>query len=453
MTTLALLSGCSGGASRPNVIIIDLDTFRGDRVGLYETLRRGTQNPAARTPNLDGLAKNGYYFPNAFAQAPRTLPSQMSIMTSRYPSSHGVGTKARVLPDSAQTLARAFHDAGYETCAFVDGGWVRKKFGFGVGFESFDESGGALAQIVPRALGWLESRRDDRPFLLWLHAYDTHSPYDPKCAGVDRRPTGIRFARDPAYDGRLRPREITGIMRQEASWSEIPDSICALVAASYDHAVGCADGWVGELLSGLERLHLTDRTIIACVSDHGEAFREHGFFFHASLHHEILRVPFFIVVPARDGKGVTDERLVETIDLAPTLLDLAGIQIPVEFEGQSLTRGRALRSLSDWPAKPCFAVGSKKKEGDTWWSITTESHHLIRSVVSGELELYAWRDDPRETTEISARARDVVADLEAQLLEWAVRTSASVDAGFDPEREVDLTEEETEELRALGYVQ
>ena len=472
-------AGCGTAGEQPervNVILIDLDTFRGDRVGLYETFLRGAAAAEARTPHLDELAKSGLYFPNAFSQAPRTLQSQTSIITSRYPGQHDVGSELWALPDTVPTIARAFREAGYETSAFVDLGWVRAKYGFGSGFDLFDEQGGGLRAIVPRAVGWLEERRSRKPFFVWLHAYDTHSPYDPYCVGVERKATGLKFGTNPGYEGRLQPPQIQKILRERKRWASLPDSTRALMAASYDHAIGCSDEWVGELLAGLERLGLDDDTVIACVSDHGEAFLEHEMFFHISLHHEILRVPFFIVVPragggepkradrgaeragtasanAAENASVIDGRVVETIDLAPTLLDIAGVPIPGGFEGESLTRAGALRPAADWPAKAAFAESSPWDGKELWWSITTDTHHLIRSIATGARELYAWRDDPREAVEISGADSALTNRLDAMLSDWAAGTSASDKPGYKPERTDEPTPEELEQMRALGYVQ
>lgn len=438
---------------RPNIILLDLDTFRGDRVGLYEALRRGADDRRAATPHLDRLAQNGFYFPNAFSQAPRTLQSQMSIVTSRYAGSHNVGSDLWALPDSATTLAGVLSEAGYETAAFVDLGWVRAKYGFDSGFGLFDESGGALRGIIPRALAWLGARPSRQPFFVWLHAYDTHSPYDPRCVGEERQATGMRFGKNPGYDGRLQPHEIQSILRERKKWRAFPDSTRQLMEASYDHAVGCADTWVGELLGGLDSLGLRDNTIIACVSDHGEAFLEHGLFFHISLHHEILRVPFFIVAPGVEGASIVDDRVVETIDLAPTLLDLAGLPAEPAFEGMSLTRGGALRPRTEWAAKAAYAETSPWDGKDLWWSMTTDSLHFLRSVKTGERELYAWRIDPQEKNELGARDPALADRMQAALLEWAARTSASDRPGYKPERIEEPSAEEMEQMRALGYVQ
>lgn len=439
--------------ARPNIILLDLDTFRGDRVALYEAIRGGAASARAATPNLDALAKNGLYFPNAFSQAPRTLQSQMSIITSRYAGSHNVGSDLWELPDSATTLAGVLSAAGYETAAFVDLGWVRRKYGFDSGFGVFDESAGALHSIVPRALAWLDARPSSRPFFVWLHAYDTHSPYDPRCAGEERKATGMKFGKNPGYEGRLQPHEVQAILRERKKWRAFPDSTRQLMEASYDHAVGCADTWVGALLGGLDSLGLRDNTIIACVSDHGEAFLEHDLFFHISLHHEILRVPFFIVAPGAGGASIVDDRVVETIDLAPTLLDLAGLPPNAAFEGVSLTRGGALRPRSEWAAKAAFAETSPWDGKDLWWSMTTDSLHFLRSVKTGERELYAWRVDPHEKNEIGARDPALADRMQAALLEWAARTSASDKPGYKPPRLEEPSAEEMEQMRALGYVQ
>ena len=118
-----------------------------------------------------------------------------------------------------------------------------------------------------------------------------------------------------------------------------------------------------------------------------------------------------------------------------------------------MTRAARCGQRADWAAKAAFAESSPWDGKELWWSITTDTHHLIRSIATGARELYAWRDDAREAVEISGADSALTNRLDAMLSDWAARTSASDKPGYKPERTDEPTPEELEQMRALGYVQ
>ncbi len=440
------LAAAEATGARPNVLLLDLDTFRGDR------LDPSDPNPLA--PNLSALAHRGVYFPNCFSQAPRTLPSQMSILTSRYVSCHHVGgAQASVLADSVRTLAECFHENGYQTAAFVDGGWVGASYGFGQGFELFDDRAGHLKGMLPRVSDWL-AKRSEKPFFIWIQAYDTHSPYDPPCVG-DPEAAGPGTAATREHAARLDSREIDRIIREGPdSLGARRDSLVALMLDAYDRSVNCADGWVGEFVTMLERSTCRDSTIIVCISDHGEAFLEHGIFLHNTLHREIVHVPFFVSFPGDSAGLAVDEGVVQTIDVAPTLLDLAGIVVPAEFQGMSLAPRCSARGRSRGTPAPAasFAEGFSKEPEKLSWSIVTDRDHLIHWYTTGRSELYSWKEDPEEKRDRAAREPEAVQALLSQLMAWVRRFD--IEAVGEPVQEIPdgLSEEKLEELRRLGYI-
>ena len=155
------------------IILISLDTLRADHLGAYG-YHRDT------SPSIDVLAKEGVVFENAVVQSPWTLPSHMSIMTSLYPSFHGLTDKDSFLPlsDEYVTLAELLKKGGYKTGAFTDGGFVSAKFGFDRGFDTYYDQGGGIKTILPEAKKWLGLLKSE-PFFLFIHCYDIHSPYNP----------------------------------------------------------------------------------------------------------------------------------------------------------------------------------------------------------------------------------------------------------------------------------
>jgi arylsulfatase A-like enzyme len=428
------------------VILLDLDTFRGDR------LDPTAKNPLA--PTLCDLARGGVYFPNCFAQAPRTLPSQMSILTSRYVSGHGVGgAGAWALADTIRSVTECFRDAGYQTAGFVDGGWVGARHGFDKGFDVFDEQAGRLQSILPRVESWL-SNRSEKPFFLWIHSYDTHSPYHPPCHEETASTGGPRSSAGGTAALLSRADVDRVISHGPDSLGAERDSILHLMRNAYDHSVTCADGWVAELLASLERTSCRKNTILVLISDHGEAFLEHGIFLHNTLHREIIHVPFFVSFPDDSSSLAIDPGIVQTIDVAPTILELAGIAVPDEFVGTSLA-DRCARRRSARPATgaaAAFAEGFSKDVGRLTWSILTDRDHMILWYNTGRCELYSWREDPEEKRNRAAQEPETVEALRERLMAW-VREHA-IEAVGHPVEEVPegMSEEKIEELRGLGYI-
>jgi len=154
-----------------NIILISLDTLRADHLGTYGYHRN-------TSPFIDAFAKESIVFDNAVVQAPNTLPSHMSIMTSLYPSFHGTKESKSRLDDEHITLAELLKEKGYQTAAFVDGGFVSATFGFDQGFDIYNDQGRRIVQILPKVKKWLDENMST-PFFLFIHCFDIHSPYNP----------------------------------------------------------------------------------------------------------------------------------------------------------------------------------------------------------------------------------------------------------------------------------
>ena len=395
----------SSGALRragapPNILLVTLDTTRADRLGAY-----GYRS--AQTPRLDRLAAEGVLFEHAVAAAPITLPAHVSLLTGSYPFVHGVRNNGNFsLDGTIPTLTTALHDGGYRTAAFVSAFVLDRRYGLARGFDEYDDH----LQLERRgdrtaaaAGDWLDAHaRDTAPFFVWLHLYDAHDPYDPPA------PFREAFAERP-----------------------------------YDGEIAFTDGALGSLLDRLDRLGRRASTLVAVVGDHGESLGEHGEDTHAVFVYEsTLRVPMIVAWPGQLPAGRRVPALVRSIDLAPTLLDLAG-QRPLRG-----AQGRTLMPIVNGKAAPLTSA-----YGESYFPLLYMNWAPLRSIQderwkfidAPEPELYDLAHDATEQTNLASRE-----PARANALRRALEAETGGRPGAMTERTIDS--ETAAKLAALGYV-
>ncbi len=415
----ALVSGASAAPAKtlsakvpppPNIVLITIDTLRADHVSCY-----GAQ--AVRTPTLDDLANDGVVFERAISQVPLTWPSHAVILTGTYPFQNGVQDfTGQPLAPQFRSVAQALKQAGYATGAVVSAFVLDRSWGLARGFDFYDDAFSAetfqkkdiglvdrrAGESVDHAIAWLK-KTPRRPFFLWLHLYDPHSPYDPP----EPYRTGYR---DHLYDGEI----------------------------------AYADHELGRLIAWLKQNKLYDSSLIAALSDHGESLGEHGedehgfFVYNATVH-----VP--LIVKPQAGSRIRIQRRgdpVETAAVAPSLLQLAGVKdvITRQFQSQSLfaANGGQEAAYSE-TFYPFSSFGWNPLH-----ALETERFHYIDAP---KAELYDLRSDPGETTNLAAQQPATVAVLKERLQKRIAH---------NPFREQNpgagnLSPDAQEKLRALGY--
>ncbi len=338
-------SETGSGAQRyadANVILITLDTVRADHLGCY-----GYSRPT--TPNLDQLAKECVRFSRAFAQSSYTPPSHASILTSRYPSSHGLFGWEWKLPGEVPTLAEVLKEGRYQTAMFSPLGMgqgnalnqgfetVAENYGEAMGY-SLPIEGAQFPYKVPPAnvvLGYFDrwqASLEARPFFSWIHLYDAHRPYsifdDTRTFCEDKKNP---FGNDTMADYQLTPekRSARGIGEAQAKY----------LIDRYDSGLLDLDRKVGKLIADLRAKGTLDQSILVITADHGEAFtefEEEWFTHDPFVFDPVTHVPLLIRFP--DGKfgGKTVDHLAQSIDIMPTILDYLGRAIPPLTQGVSL---------------------------------------------------------------------------------------------------------------------
>ncbi len=427
-----LALGC-GREQPPNLLLVSLDTTRGDHLSAYGYERR-------TTPNLERLAAEGVRFAEAYAPAPTTGPSHATLFTALAPITHRVVKNGRQLKPSLETLAERLAAAGWETAGFVSSYVLDARFGWDQGFGHWDDDfdvstattmvpaeSGAEAfdrratETTRRTLAWLDGDwKRERPFFLFVHYMDPHEPW----------------VAPPQFVQRLRTPDLPA------------DGISGMVAR-YDAEIAFVDHQLGVLLRALEKQGLAENTLVAVTADHGEGLLDHGELNHGTqLYEEQMRVPLLLRWPRGLPAGLVVEGPVSLVDLAPTLLDLAGVEVAggAPMQGQSLRPRIEGQAPSDEDA-PVFLFRPDNTEvpGEQY-AVRVGSWKLIVGPGDGARELFDLAADPEERNDLAAQETERVEALDARIREW-LRAHQRGDVVPDA-----VSQEDLERLRALGYV-
>lgn len=455
----------SSSPDRPNVVLIVIDTLRADRMSCY-----GAEKPT--TPRLDALAREGILFEQAYATSSWTWPSTASILTGLMPEEHGVvSNESCTLHLSYETLAEALQGRGFTTAAFSCNPLIAAERYFDQGFEHFDAVHGAqmrpTAEIIDEVLATLERIADTR-FFLYLHLADPHTPHRPLPFELARL-GGERPADFPTYEreghlvdgldvyaGRLMRGEGLDEGGHSVPERVVPPEHMRWIRDSYDACVGTSDHFCGVVLDALARLGLTDRTIVALTSDHGEELFDHGMLAHGhTLHQELVRVPLILAGPGVPrGKRIARE--VSNRHLAPTLARvggarLAGVRDALDLfapEPQEQPVGYATEK-GFWNGRRPLALQGLRAHG---WVL----HRAPRGAPfgrepgpEGDLRLFHTREDPLELLDLAhrpeheERGRELLLELERALEEErGARRAGALGLGASA----------LEVLRGVGYV-
>ncbi len=486
----------------PNVLLVTIETLRADHVGIYGYGRN-------TTPNLDRLARQGAVFQQAIAQAPFTLPSLASIMTGLTPPGHGVRNHPAQLSPELVTLAELLSQAGYRTAAMTRHSWLRRRSSFDQGFDEYHNnkfSAGLDARSLSlAAIDWLRVN-GEKPFFLWLHFLDPHLPYTPGYpysvmyhpahqeekrvqqlfSMIDRPredflPTPYAdLSGGPYYDLVMRYYPGNEALLDLALWRRhrgdiffgkvrYPSADVSQMRDLYDGALAYTDDNVARLLRALAEQGLAENTIVVVAGDHGEAFGEHDLFFthDFTLYDEVVRVPLLVRMPERIAPGTDIRQQVRLMDIAPTLLDLAGLEVPSNMEGESLVpllEGKTLPYLPafaesapyrrQFPQQP--RVHYKGNKGK-WRMVRTERWKLIMipHPDGDRFELYDLQSDPGETTNLYKDLPGEVGKLWPTLEAWLQQDAhRDTDRSAEDERSLDELDPATrQQLEVLGYIE
>jgi arylsulfatase len=450
----------------PNIILISTDQQRFDSLGV-------NGNSQIKTPHIDALASAGVNFNNAFIQNTICVPSRACIQTGRYTHQHGVTYMDCVvddtpgLPESEKTFMEYLQNAGYRTGAtgkihmYPEKGFDWDNLTGGKGCRWLESQGSLLGPgpLGPKYAAWLEEKRagayesiyherrtqesygkialmdiplsadeyvdswigeesinfikessgQEDPFFLWCGFCGPHSPFDP--------PEPYRTMYRP--EDMPLPVESAGCPSWRENWDE---EMMRKTIAYYWGMVSCIDDQVGRIVSKLKELDIYDNTLIIFVSDHGEMLGEKGTFGKALFYDTVLRVPLLVKPPVNtEYVSRATDQLTEVMNIAPTVLDYAGIDIPETMAAHSL---RNIINGGDDNTEMIFSeyVGNDKvKVGKC---VRTKQYKYIRYSNDGSEELYALEQDVHEQYNL-AQAPEfalVKSNLQNALFDWLAMT-------------------------------
>jgi len=403
LAALLLLAGCSLNERSygPNVVLIVVDTVRADHLGTYGYERK-------TDAKLQKFAEEAAVFTQAYSHAPWTKPSIASMLTSRLPREHGVGTWHSLLRPEIRTLPEVLKEAGYRTEAYVSHHALNPQTtnldrGFDVydisAYEGTDPHKAVNAhKVTDLGIASLENQSMESPFFLWLHYFDPHNYYQ----NHEEFPFGKRKM------------------------------------DRYDAEIAYTDKQIGRFLKYVEHSGRDEDTIVIITADHGEAFKEHGITLHTTdLHNELIRVPLLIRVPGL--RPTRDDHSVGLLSLTPTILSLLGLPKQPDFAGRaidvsfwrklSLDKDRRVFSSTTYEADKRSAVRGDRK--------------VIRDLENDTWLYYDLGADPLEQNPLPTD--ETVSGLKKQLIDEIGNTPQKAE-------ELPMDDEQRKILEELGYV-
>ena len=466
---------------KPNVLMLMIDTLRADYVGAYNQVD-------INTPNLDGLASDGILFEKCISQASWTRPSGVSIFTGRIPSGHATQTKAARVPDEATLFSEILQNNGVTTGALANNINLTSTFNLDQGFDTFmyeapnypfagTESvfGLTFYKVVAKVKerlspehrvvhdyyqpadvvfedvkAFIESNDDNR-WMMYAHVMEPHDPYfeHPSLSGSG-----------PEYNG-------VGYGRAEHEHPDPNDT--EYLKDVYKQEIEFLDLEIGRMVSWLKESNRYENTVIIVVSDHGEEFNEHGGFWHGTtLYDEVLHVPLIVKTAQNARKGIRIPWQVRSIDIAPTITDLMGLEADPSWDGESLLPDLSevdeAHTTTQCTPHPMarIAISENDFEGNILSAIRMNGWKYILANPDNPRglqpeELYALIDDPKELTNKAAEKsnwcdlpngelKDQMKAILGEILKEAQSSAAQSNSG-------ELDAATIERMRKLGYME
>jgi len=429
-------------AKRPNILFLMSDQHRWDFLGCMG-------HSLVQTPNLDRLASQGTLFDTAYCQWPVCVPSRMTIVTGRYPHSHGALGNAYALPQDQQTIAAYLKSFGYQTGAigkmhFVDedqhhgfdyriekaeygketgnesrNSKIRSRDGREWGISSQTEEQTYEHYLADKTLQWLE-KNGDNPFCLWCSFVAPHPPFIAPEKLYNLYGGKVKLPSQP-------PTENPFIKNSRQRWADLTDDDARTVMAAYLARITLVDMNLGRVLAALDRLGLADNTVVSYTADHGDMEWQHKLFGKMVMFDGATRIPLILRYFGRVPKGVVRHEVVEHVDILPTFYDLIGVPVPRSVQGLSLVPlldGK----IEGWPNTAFIEMNN---------CVIVRTLKYKCNFENGKArELYDMEKDPQEWDNLTGKAGSdkTVAEMAKLLDDWMGRTQPNLRGQVKPYR-------------------
>lgn len=460
MAAIAILSAASlscgregGGGEGINVLLISIDSLRPDHLGCYG-YKRDT------SPNIDKLARKGATFLNAISTTSWTLPAHISLLTGTEISVHGVANDGISLHRGIPPLTESIKKAGYRTAAFCSSPYLNPAFGFDRGFELYHNTDLEKPEFEdtifledrdkwqevheditsPRikelAVDWLDRHHGER-FFLFLHMWDPHFDFIP--------PPPFDTLFDPDYRGGVSPRHF--MFNNDIHENMAPRDLEHIIAL-YDGEIAFTDHHLGMIFDRMRELGVLDRTLIVITGDHGTEFFEHGNKGHrTTLYDETVKIPLIVVLPDKNLKGMKIKQQAGIIDIAPTILDYLGLPVVPPMQGHSLLP--AVTADRGDGEKPLLLELEDKLK-----ALRTDRYKLLFNTEYQQTTILDLAIDPRETHQHLVTSSPSWAEINRAFYSRWVGNQETAETYRQGETgpDVNLSPEQLERLRSLGYI-
>ncbi len=468
--------------SRPNIILISIDTLRADHLSCYGYHKK-------TTPHIDRIAGEGTIFRRNYSTGVWTPPGHASMLTGLYVSEHGVHGENR-LNKNIPTIATKLKENGYQTSGFVNNSQVGELVGFDKGHDTFmeiwkGEKPGSTAERIIKGVkrrirkklgyedmgarktndlfkSWVVDKIDrSSPFYTFLHYIEPHNPLSPP------RTYKNKFMNKPLKNVDMKKIEkvaynplVCYIEDQNLNKEEIE-----LLKVLYDSEIAYTDSIVGEIIDILKKEGMYDNTMIIITSDHGEHFGEHGHWSHvASLYNEVLHIPLIIKFP-KDTKHISEvNACTQLVDIFPTVMEITGVPFDnvTKTSGVSLVYGSNNETslhhhvFAEWEGRvpyfiqnrldtPGCSVNISNITNKMWMVSDGEQKYIYAD--NGNREFYDLKKDINEQNNLIDQNRESADKMAAVLSEWRKASGAKED-----QEQREMNEETKKNLEALGYM-
>jgi arylsulfatase A-like enzyme len=404
------------------VIVIAIDGLRADALGSY--------GAAAATPAFDALAAESVRFEWAFAQAPDMEPSLATLFSGLYPTTNGLRAPGDFMADEAQTLAEVLGAAGYSTAAFVEGLPGTGDYGLAQGFDSYQ----TVARPGAAAAEWMQAHADEN-FLLVVAGWSNLALEQVKTMlEGSGRPEGMDERVVEVLASRTTDRPIL-FDDDDLEWAR----------TWYAARVQVIDSLLAEFMAEVRSLGLADRATVVVLGGNGFALQEHGDLFGESLYTPVTHVPVFLrCAAASDVRTVP--KIIEVVDLMPTILDLTGQAKPAGVQGSSVV------PILNGAGQPPYVAFAESPQLGGQRFVALGGMAMVSGIGGEGAELYDLEADSLQLNDLAETDGEKLGVMVRHLQAWEKMVSV---ASLDPalRTEEDLDEETLKQLKSLGYIQ